>query len=167
MGLADRLRSRKLPTEVVRLPIDPAEYAAAERELEAATLELEEARARGSVDLTELRARVDSARARLDACDCEEVTLRALPPAEWETLVNLHPPTEAQRAAGAQWNVATLRPALLAASVVPAEGDEPLTEADWEQLSKESVLAAGELTALFNAAVALNARAPSSDVGKG
>lgn len=167
MGLADRLRARKVPTEVVRLPIDPAQYAQAERELEAATWTLEEARARGSADLADLQARVDSARVALATCECEELTLRALPPAEWEELLGLHPPTEEQRAAGAQWNVTTLRAPLLALSVVAAEGDETLSEADWEQLAKASALASGELTALFNAAISLNVRAPSSAVGKG
>ena len=166
MGLADRLSARKPPTEVVRLPIDPSEYGRVERELESATWALEEARAGGDVDVAVLQARVDAARAALAECECEEITLRALPPAEWETLLDMHPPTEEQRATGAQWNVTTLRAALLAAAVVPADGDDPLAEADWEQLAKAGSLASGELTALFNAAVRLNVRAPASAVGK-
>lgn len=167
MGLADRLKARRPPTEIVRLPIDPTEYARAERDLESATWALEEARARGSVDVADLQARVDFARTVLEACEFEEVTLQALRPAEWDALIDLHPPTDEQRATGAQWNVVTMRPALLAAAVVPAEGDAPLSESDWEQLAKASGLASGELTALFNAAVSLNVRVPSSAVGKG
>ena len=166
MGLGERLRARKLPTEIVRLPIDPSEYARAERDLETALWALEEARAGGSVDVAVQQARVDTARAVLDACECEQITLRALPPAEWETLLDMHPPTEDQRANGAQWNVTTMRASLLAAAVVPDEGDDPLAEADWEQLAKAGSLASGELTALFNAAVRLNVRAPASAVGK-
>jgi hypothetical protein len=167
MGLADRLRARKPPTETVQLPLDPEAYAYAERELLAATFELEEARASGSADLARLQARVDAAKAKLDECECEEITLRALPPAEWEALLDLHPPTEEQRANGAMWNTTTFRPALLAASMVPAEGEEPLSEADWDELGKAGSLAAGELIALFNAAVGVNVRTPSSAVGKG
>lgn len=167
MGLADRLRARKLPTETVQLPLDPLAYERAERELMAATIALEEARNRGSVDLTELQLRVDGAQATLDECECEQITLRALPPAEWEALLDLHPPTEEQKAKGALWNTTTFRPALLAASMVPAKDEEPLAEADWEQLAKGGALAAGELNALFNAAVEVNFRSPSSAVGKG
>lgn len=167
MSLRDRLRARQLPTETVRLPLDPAAYARAERELDAATWALEEARARASVDVAELRARVASAREVFDACEVETVTVRALPPAEWEALLDEHPPTDEQRAAGAQWNLHSFRPALLAASVVPADGDEPSGLDEWEQFAKDGTLAAGELNALFNTAVSLNLRAPSSAVGKG
>lgn len=167
MGLADRLRARNLPTETVALPLDPQAYTRAERELLAATVSLDEARADGVADLTALQARVDAAQAELDGCECEMITLRALPPVEWEALLDLHPPTEEQRALGALWNIATFRPALLALSVVVAEGEAPLSEADWEQMSKAGALAAGELNALFNAAVGVNFRTPSSAVGKG
>lgn len=168
MGLADRLRARSHPTEIVPLPLDPQAYARAERELLAAVAALDEARADGAVDLDQLEARVDAAQVVLDTCEVEKVTVRALPPDEWEELVDLHPPTEAQRANGALWNVTTFRPALLALSVVPAEGDDPMSAEDWASLSKEAgALAAGELNALFNAAVSVNFRTPSSAVGKG
>lgn len=168
MGLADRLRARSHPTESVPLPLDPQAYARAERELLAAMAALEEARAEGVVDLDRLEARVDAAQVVLDTCEVEKVTVRALPPEEWEALVDLHPPNEAQRANGALWNITTFRPALLSLSVVPAEGEEPLSEADWAALSKEAgALAAGELNALFNASVSVNFRTPSSAVGKG
>lgn len=165
MGLRDRLRARQLPTASVRLPLDPVAYAAAEREVESATWALEEARARGSVDVAELRARVAAAREAFDACEFETVTVRALPPSEWEALLDEHPPNDEQRAAGAQWNLASFRPALLAASVVPADGDEPSAAEEWEQFAKDGTLSAGELNGLFNAAVNLNLRVPSSAVG--
>lgn len=167
MGLGDRLRARKPPTETVRLPHDPAAYAQAERDLESETWALEDARARGVVDLSRYQDRVDTAQARLDECECERVTLQALPPAEWEALVEFHPATEEQQAKGGQWNIATFRPALLAACVVPADGEEPLSETDWELLSKDGALSLGELNRLYNTAVDLNIRAPSSAVGKG
>jgi hypothetical protein len=166
MGLGDRLRARKPPTETVRLPHDPAQYAQAERDLEGARWALEDARSRGYQDLSALRERVDTAQVRLDGCKCELVTLRALPPAEWEALVDLHPATEEHSKFGALWNTATFRPALLAACVVPAEGEGPLSEADWDVLSKDGALAPGELNTLFNSAVNINLRVPSAASGK-
>jgi len=167
MGLGDRLRTRKPLTETVRLPLDPTQYGQAERELETATLALEDARSRGVTDLSRLQEDAAAARVQLDACECELVTLRALPPADWEALVGLHPATEEQRARGATWNTATFRAALLAASTVPGEGEAPLTEADWEVLAKDGSLTLGELNTLFNTAVDLNTRAPARAVGNG
>jgi hypothetical protein len=165
-GLGDRLRARKPPTETVRLPHDPAQYAQAERDLEAARWALEDARSRGYQDLSALRERVEVAQAALDGSACEVVTLRALPPSEWEALVDLHPATEEQQAAGRQWNTVSFRPALLAACVVPAEGEDPLSEADWDVLAKDGALAPGELNTLFNAAVNINLRVPPAATGK-
>jgi hypothetical protein len=167
MGLGDRLRARTPPTETVRLPHDPAQYAQAERDLEAARWALEDAWARGYTDLSALRERVDTAQAALDGCGCEVVTLRALSPSEWEALVDLHPAAEGQDKAGAMWHTATFRPALLASCVVPADGEEPLSEADWDVLAKDGALAPGELNTLFNAAVNINLRVPSAAAGKG
>jgi hypothetical protein len=166
MGLGDRLRSRKPPTDTVRLPHDPAQYAQAERDLEGARWALEDARSRGYQDLSVLRERVDTAQSRLDGCECELVTLRALSPAEWEALVDLHPATDEQSKVGASWNTTTFRPALLAAVVVPADGEDPMSEADWDLLVKDGGLAPGELNTLFNSAVNINLRTPSAAAGK-
>ena len=166
MSLREQLRGRSLPTEVVRIPTDPGEYARCERALAGAQWALDEARASGGLDTAGLRARVGGAQAALDALPVIEVTLRTLPPPEWEALVELHPATEEQQARGMQWNATTFRSALLAACVVPAEGDEPLTADDWEQVVKDGELAAGEYNTLCNAAVQLNLRAPLSAVGK-
>lgn len=166
MGLRDRLRARQLPTASVQLAVDPAAHLHAEQELAEASWELEHARSRGSVDMAALRARVSAAQDAFDALEFEDVTVRALPPSEWEALLDLHPPAEDQRG-GERWNVQTFRPALLAVSVVPAQGDEPMTESDWEQLAKEGSIAAGELGMLFDAAVSLNLRTPATSVGKG
>ncbi len=167
MSLRDRLRDRQLPTQVVPIAVDMEAHARLSRELDEAVFALEDARARGVFDLAALRHRVDQARTALDGLEVEPVTLRALAPAEWEALVEMHSPTDEQQAGGAQWTVSTFRPALLEASVVPAEGEEPLTETEWEQVAKDGTLAMGELSALFNAAVALNLRGPSTSVGKG
>lgn len=167
MSLRDRLRERKPPTATVQIPVDPAAHLRAEAALSTASWELEQARVRGSVDVAELRARVGSARAVFDALEYELVTVRALPPAEWEGLVDLHPPTEEQRQTGLQWNPQSFRPALLAAVVVTPDGEEPLTEVDWDVLTKEGSLATGELNVLVDAAVSINLRMPSTSVGKG
>lgn len=97
----------------------------------------------------------------------ERIELRAIPADVWEALVAAHPPTKEQREQGAEWNTATFRPALLALSVVTPDGEEPLTEKDWGQLTTSGAMAAGELTLLFNVAVSLNDRSPLASVGKG
>jgi hypothetical protein len=167
MSLRDQLRGRALPTEVVRLPMDPAAWTRAERARGEAQWALDEARGSGGRDTSGLRARVAAAQEQLDGLPCLEVTLRTLPPPEWEALVELHPATGDQQERGMQWNPATFRPALLAACVVPADGDEPLSAEDWSQVVKDGELGAGEYNTLINTAVALNLRAPASAVGNG
>lgn len=96
----------------------------------------------------------------------DEVTVRALPGDEWDALVQLHPPTERQREEGWGWNLATFRPALLAACVVTPDGEEPLTEVEWAELLVRSTV--GDREALFGAAIDVNEnRWPGTDVGKG
>jgi hypothetical protein len=167
MSLREQLRGRSLATEVVLLPREPARYTQCERALAAAQWALDEARATGVPDTAGLRARVADAQAALDAQPCIEVTLRPLPPPEWEALVELHAANEEQQARGMQWNPTTFRPALLAACVVPPEGEDALSAEEWEQLVKDGQLATGEYNALCNAAVQVNLRAPASAVGKG
>jgi hypothetical protein len=166
VSLLDRLRARELPSVTVGIPVDAVAYARLDGELAQATWRLEDARGRVGGDVAVLRAEQAAAQAALDACPVEAVVLRALPPAEWEALVDAHPPTEEQMNGGAQWNVATFRPALLAVSVVVDSDDDAMTESDWAALAKEGALAAGELGALFHAAVTLNLRGPSASVGK-
>jgi hypothetical protein len=165
-SLRDRLRERQLPTEVVELPLDPPEHAARSRELSSAEWALELARDRGAGDLGALRADVDAARTALAGCDVVTVTLRALPAADWEALLELHQPGEEDRKRGAEW-APSFRLALLAASVVPDEGDAPTSEDEWAAMAKDGSLGAGEVNALFTVAVNLNLRAPDSRVGKG
>lgn len=95
----------------------------------------------------------------------ELITLRALPADEFEVLLDEHPPTEAQREKGAAWNEATFLPALLAASEVPLDDEEPLDWEDWAQLLGGR-LAFGENRQLVDTALALNDRAPGADLGK-
>lgn len=96
----------------------------------------------------------------------EHIELRALPAAEWETLVALHPPSAEDQAKGAGWDVTTFRPALLAAAVQTGDGDEPLSEQDWAELIALGVMTSGEINLLFNTACVLNDRAPQVSLGK-
>jgi hypothetical protein len=162
MGLRDRLRARQLPTVTVVLAGDRSAYAAAERELDSANRALLDEQARGSYDLAAERARVEVAQSALDELPVEKVVLRALPPSDWEALVEAHPPPK-DRVAELAWNPSTFRAALLSASVVLPDGEEP---PDWEELTRGGHLTAGELNALFEAAVSINARAPQVSTGK-
>lgn len=83
------------------------------------------------------------------------VTVRALPAPDWDALVQLHPPTPAQAAGGWSWNLATFRPALLAACVVsPADLDKPLDEHEWAQLLLK--MPSGDRDRLYATAIAVN-----------
>lgn len=99
--------------------------------------------------------------------DAELIEMRAMPAGDWEALVALHPPTEEQLEQGAEWNIATFRPALLASAVVTPGGEEPLSTQDWADLTASGAMTIGELNALFSVAVSLNDRAPMMTVGKG
>lgn len=95
------------------------------------------------------------------------VSLRCLAPDDWEDLIDAHPPDDEQRKQGWQWDVKAFRPALLAASVVTPDGEEPLEVRGWTEVAEEGQLTAGELEELFGTAVNLNTRRPSVAVGKG
>lgn len=101
----------------------------------------------------------------VEGADPDVVTVRALPAGEWDALVQLHPPTEEQKANGWQWNVATFRPALLAACAV-SDDEVQLDEADWAQLLL--VTPVGDRERLFGAAIDVNDnRWPGAELGKG
>lgn len=166
MSQRERLRARQLATQTVRLPRDPVAYAAAGEELAAAVLAAQQKPLRGTT-AGDAQARVFSARRSLDEADVEVFTLRALPPAEWEALTALHPPTEEQSGKGWAWNAAALRPELLAAAVVPADGEAAYTAEEWREFARDGRVSAGEQDLLFATAVALNTRAVQVGPGKG
>lgn len=167
VGLRDQLRSRILPTSRVPLPAEPAAYAAAEDAVQAADRALQDAQARGLLDTADQVGALDAARAALAGQRALLFELRCLAPKKWDDLVDAHPPTEAQRELGWQWNVETFRPALLAATVVPESGEQPLDVRGWVEVAEEGQLTSGELDLLFGSAVALNKKAPRLDLGKG
>lgn len=103
---------------------------------------------------------VHDARAALDGC-YEDVVVKAIEPGAYEALVAKHPPTEAQADDDLLWDPDTFVPALLAACV-----DQPWSESEWVELCSAGPLALGEVTDLFQTAVAINGRAPDLRLGK-
>lgn len=95
----------------------------------------------------------------------------------WETLLADHPPTDAQQREHLaeqekvgiplqarrrlQWNVDTFPPALIAACIV----EPKLTVAQAEELWESEAWNAGELDAIFSAAVRVNTTASSVQLG--
>lgn len=165
MGLKERFASRQLPQVVYPLRMDYSpDSDAAERELGAAERELAFAQSQGWTDLGGLRRRVEQARLAR-AAFYEELTIRALPPAEFEELVSAHPSSKEQRdksGPAAVWNVDTFVPALLAACV-----DSDMTADDWAEVTSKGPMATGEVAALFQAALTVNDRTPDEHLGKG
>lgn len=97
--------------------------------------------------------------------DTATVVVRALPPAEWDALVALHPPapTEVDRV---RFDEPGMRAALLAVSVSAPDGSQR-DPGWWAALRAGGGVPAGEFDTLFWAAVTLNDRSPQVDAGKG
>lgn len=160
MTQRDLLRARRLPREKVTLAADSAAYGAAMRELVAAMADA------GQSPTAEQQARVDAARAASEAQMVVKLEVKCLPPAEWEALIAAHPapPSEPNMS----WNLATFRPAVCAACVVPPDDETPYTLAEWNELVRvHGALSAGEEDLIFMTAVQLNTRAVQVGAGKG
>jgi hypothetical protein len=156
MSLRDRLLSRPLPTAEYRLRVDdPSEaqgaVAAAKQLVQLATL-------RDDTDqLVLAQEAMSKAQTMFDACFVV-VTVRALPPGEFEALAKLHPAREGTD--DQAWNAETFPKACFLAC---AEGD--LTEQEWEQVLAQNVSEA-ERAALYTLACAINVRVPDPSVPK-
>lgn len=101
----------------------------------------------------------------VDGADPDVVTVRALPADEWDALVQLHPPTAEQAQGGWQWNIATFRPAVLAACVVSPADDEQLDANEWAQLLLK--MPVGDRERLYGAAIDVNDNLwPGTEPGK-
>ncbi|WP_433234028.1 hypothetical protein [Actinomadura nitritigenes] len=98
--------------------------------------------------------------------DCyDEVTLRAIPPAEFEALQAAHPPRDAKELRPGEepdeiWNASTFPRALFLKCV---DGD--LSQTEWEKFLDEQCSQA-ERTQLFYAAQVINIRVPSVAIPK-
>jgi hypothetical protein len=161
MGNRPKRRTpRAVRTDVWRRPIaDPSEAAAA----------LDEARGRlvlasigVDVDpaaLAPLEEAVRTAQAAVDAC-FEEITLHALPGAQFEALMAEHPPAEADVEKELVHNDETFLPALLAACC-----ENGWLEEDWvEEIAELSV---GERSELREIVTHVNTRTWSQQIPKG
>lgn len=95
----------------------------------------------------------------------ELIELRALPADEFQVLMDEHPPTADQAAAGDTWDETSFRPALLAASEVPLDGEDPLTAEEWADLLTAR-MPLGERVHLWDTVLGLNDRTPAADLGK-
>lgn len=95
-----------------------------------------------------------------------DVVLRALPPAEWETLCAAFPATGEDARPG-DVDAYAMRSSLLAVSVVAPDGAPPRDPAWWDTLAKEGGVTSGELDALNSAAWTLNRPATFDPAGLG
>lgn len=155
-----RLLKRKLPTIVYHLrAVEPEVLAAAEDALSEAKAELDLARLyrddQADEAVSEATAKVESAQAALAAC-FEPITLRALPPGEYEALVAAHKDEKAEDGVDS----AGLRRAAFLACV---QGD--LSEAEWDEVFAQCSM--GERVALFATALAVNIRNTDGSIPKG
>lgn len=166
MGARERLLGRKVPpTEVtIRADFSP-ESDAAQSEVEAASLAVQEAEASG--------AGLDSARERLRAAReamapfVEVLQASPLAPAEYEALIDAHPPRPHEQERNAIWNGDTFPPALLAACLLQ-DGEPVMSADDWAQWSKSAgAVASGEYVALVSICMQVNDRSPGVSTGKG
>lgn len=162
MNLRDKLLARERPTTTV--PLRVADDTDARRDLEDAERALEEAEhgatSRTGQAVRKARQARDTAQQAVDDCYAS-ITVRAMPPADFEALVAAHPPVEP--AEGDEpvpdedrdaWNPDTFpRPCFLA-SVVLEDG---MTVEDWETFLDQNVSDA-ERVMLYNAAQLINVR---------
>jgi hypothetical protein len=165
-SLFEDLLGRPVATEEVPIVLDRAAHAAATRAVDAASRALVAARERGEDDLAAEYAALTRAEHALAEVPVRRITVKALPPKRWNELRNLHPPADDAKP-GALWNPDTFRPALLAESVVPPEGEPAPTAAQWQQLAESGSISDGEINELFFKAIELNGSAPQVSLGKG
>lgn len=155
MSLRDQLTTRALPsvTEYIEIK-DPSE---ARGNLEKALRVLKHAEVKGDqAEVKRCKAAATRARKQHEKCFAK-LTLRAMPPDDYEDLIDEHPPTPEQIAKAGknpadwpEWNDKTFYPALFAAC---AEGD--MEGQDWTSFLKTNV-SRGERRRLYMVALAVN-----------
>lgn len=164
MSARDRLRARSLPTERVSIPADMDAWDAAQRELQEAAAALLDAQRRGDRDEHKHQERRDAAQAAVDAQETIEFVVRAIPPSQWEALVDEYPAKEGA-SHGWDFHPDTFWSPMLAATVT-LEG-EPWTVAEQDEMLAAGNLNVGERNTLVNTAIRLNTRTVGAHVGKG
>lgn len=129
---------------------------------------LERARLEGSDDeVAELEAKVTEATVTFAF---RSIGRRAL-----EALRLAHPPTDEDKAEAERHGVdpavlpwaETFEPALLAACLIPEEGEDPLTAEDFAELYESENWNAAELRSLFGTALSVNQTNSIEALGKG
>ncbi|MGH3097893.1 MAG: hypothetical protein ACRDMV_18075 [Streptosporangiales bacterium] len=159
-SLREKLRAKTRRSLIYSIAI--ADTAETEQAAEQARAEHRLALFRGGEDSDEAKKAkkaLDKAEKTEAAC-YEQVTIQALPAADFEALADAHPRRDGDPD-DAMWHVDTFRPALLAACA-----DSDMTEEDWTRFFKESA-SYGDSLGLLNAALDVNTRAPSPTVPKG
>jgi hypothetical protein len=160
MSLRERLLNRPRPSGSCPVRVD--DDTEARKEVEQARMLLSIAELQGEAAdqaaVRKARARLKKAEQALKAC-YEFVTVRALPPDDFEALVDAHKPRA--ETDDRLWNGATFPKACLLACV-----ESDLTGEDWEHVWT-TVLSNAERVELSNAAIRVNVRVPDSSLPKG
>ncbi|MFF0903998.1 UNVERIFIED_CONTAM: hypothetical protein RF653_10020 [Kocuria sp. CPCC 205316] len=129
---------------------------------------LEEAKGSGNDEqVAELEAQVEEATVTF--------AFRSIGRPAMNALMDEHPPVDVDRAKAKRLHVdfgdltwgQSFEPALLAACLIPEEGEEPLTVEDFEALYKSDNWTAPELDTLFITALSVNSSNSIEALGKG
>jgi hypothetical protein len=159
-SLRDRLRGRARPSLVYELPV--GDVVAATRTLRQAEEAHRIVQLRSDEDAEEAvaaaRAALEQAQAQLAAC-YERIELVALPPADFEALVALHPARPDSE--DVSWNADSFPKACFLACA-PQE----LSAAEWDEVLAEN-LSLAERGELYMVAVAVNVRLVNAALPKG
>ncbi|MFI7042589.1 hypothetical protein ACIBI0_38430 [Microbispora rosea] len=155
----DRLRSRALPTDTYWLQVDdtaePGRALAEARE----ALQVKLLTGAAEVEVHDARQAVKAAEEALKAC-YEPITVTAMEPPAWETLVAAHPPRR-DNDSDDVWDTSTLpREAFLACA------PKDWSRQEWEEYLDHK-LSPAEREGLYLTAVGVNARVPDPTVPKG
>ncbi|WP_405149430.1 hypothetical protein OG589_14500 [Sphaerisporangium sp. NBC_01403] len=159
MSLRERLLNRPRPMAAYPLRVDDDTQARKDMEQARTLLRLLQLQGESADESAVKAAKADLAKAEAALAACyEPVTLRAMPPDDFEALIALHKPREGTEETS--WNLDTFPQACLMACV-----ESDLTEAEWGQVWKE-VLSQGERGELCTAAIRVNVRVPESTLPK-
>jgi hypothetical protein len=156
-SLIAKLKAKKRQSATHEVVLDHAPLEA----LRDARLKVESARTFGR-DVEAAEREVTDAEAAV-AASTVVLHLRALSRDAYEQLLREHPPTEKQKADRESYDLTTFMPALIAATLVDPESEEPVFDAsevseliaDWNQ---------AETATLWNAAVSVCTRNPTASL---
>ncbi|MCW2767777.1 MAG: hypothetical protein JWO11_3736 [Nocardioides sp.] len=160
MSLRDRLLNRPRPFDTYPLRVDDDTEARKGVEQAWTLLRLLQYQGEAADESAVRSAKQDLEQAESVLAACyEPVTLRAMRPGDFETLIGRHKPREGTK--DQAWNLDTFPRACLMECV-----ESDLTPQEWDQVWAD-VLNHGEQGELCNAAIRVNVRAPDSTLPKG